>query len=232
MQVAIASKFRGPPQSGNGGYTCGLLASALRGAVEVTLRRPPPLDVPLTIVVEGEHASLRDGESDIALATAIPLALDVPEPPDHDAAVEAARHYPGFHAHPYPGCFVCGPAREQDDGLRIFPGRVAGRELVAAPFTPSRALGEPIIEQAIVWAALDCPGYFGATLGSDQAAPLLLGKMHAEVLHPVRTGVPHVVIGWSLGREGRKVYGATALFDDTSRLVAKSRQVWIAPKPA
>lgn len=230
MQVTIASRFRGPPASGNGGYTCGVVASALKGAVEVTLKKPPPLDVPLTIVVEGDVASLRDGDEDVAVGKQLPLALEVPEPPPYYLAVEAAQRYRGFHSHPYPGCFVCGPQRTEGDGLRIFPGRVEGRELVAAPFTPTPTIGN---DPAIVWAALDCPGYFGALVTNDEREPapmLLLGKMHAEVLGELRVGEPHVVIGWSLGREGRKIYGATALFDNDARLIGQSRQVWIAPK--
>jgi hypothetical protein len=219
MQVTIASRFRGPPHSGNGGYSCGLLARALGGAVEVSLRKPPPLDVPLTIVVDGERATLRDGESDVAIARRAELVLDVPRPPSLAEAEEAARHYRGFHGHPYPGCFVCGPARGEGDGLRIFPGRVG--ELVAAPFTAHDRGSE------FVWAALDCPGYFGAVEG---APPLLLGTMHAEVIGELRVDAPHIVIGWSLGREGRKIYAGTALFDVDGQMLGRSRQVWIAPK--
>jgi hypothetical protein len=47
--VQIASRFCGPPQSGNGGYTCGLLAEALPGPIEVSLRAPPPLAVELAL---------------------------------------------------------------------------------------------------------------------------------------------------------------------------------------
>jgi len=225
MNVTIATRFRGPPRSGNGGYTCGLLGEALGGAVEVTLRKPPPLEVPLTIEVDGDRATLRDGAEEVATATRLALELEVPAPVAHEVAVEASRSYRGFHNHPYSGCFVCGPERGENDGLRIFPGKVEGRDIVAAPFTP----GDEGV--AVVWAALDCPGYFGAILPSDEQLPaLLLGKMHAEVVRSMTVGEPHVVIGWPLGREGRKIFGATALFDERNQLIAKSRQVWIAPK--
>ncbi len=238
MQVTITARFRGPAQSGNGGYTAGVLASAIEGAIEgdggraieVTLKKHPPLDTPLTIVVAGAHASLRDGADEIASAQASPLVLDVPAPPTFDAAVLASRRYRGFESHPYPGCFVCGPERGDGDGLRIFAGKVDGHELVAAPLVVPAGPEPPI---AFVWAALDCPGYFGAILSDEEIAPtLLLGKIHAEVLAPLHAGASYVVIGWPLGREGRKVFGATALFDEHGGLVARSRQAWIAPRPA
>jgi hypothetical protein len=42
--ITIARRFRGPPNSGNGGYVCGMLARYITGAAEVTLRAPPPLE--------------------------------------------------------------------------------------------------------------------------------------------------------------------------------------------
>src|SRR4051812_33728415 len=52
----IGTRFRGPPESANGGYCAGILADALAGAVEVTLRRPPPLEQELELRVEPERA--------------------------------------------------------------------------------------------------------------------------------------------------------------------------------
>ena len=43
--VMIPRRFNGPPDSGNGGYSCGVVAALLDApAVEVTLRAPPPLE--------------------------------------------------------------------------------------------------------------------------------------------------------------------------------------------
>ena len=47
--VTVPARFNGPLESGNGGYSAGALATFLDGAVEVSLRRPVPLDVPLRV---------------------------------------------------------------------------------------------------------------------------------------------------------------------------------------
>jgi hypothetical protein len=43
-QLRVDRRFCGPPNSGNGGYTCGLVANFIDGPAEVILRRPPPLN--------------------------------------------------------------------------------------------------------------------------------------------------------------------------------------------
>ena len=61
-EIAIDSRFSGPPGLGNGGYVAGVLARALRGAARVTLRAPIPLDTPLALAVlrgAGTHAAHR-----------------------------------------------------------------------------------------------------------------------------------------------------------------------------
>ena len=56
--VTIDRRFRGPLRSANGGYACGLLGSRVGPAAEVTLRLPPPLERPLTWVLEWLHSSV------------------------------------------------------------------------------------------------------------------------------------------------------------------------------
>ena len=51
--MTIARRFRGPPNSGNGGYVCGMLARHIPGAAEVALRAPPPLGTELSVVEVG-----------------------------------------------------------------------------------------------------------------------------------------------------------------------------------
>ena len=126
--IFIPRRFRGPHESGNGGYTCALLARHVEApAVEVTLRSPPPLDRPMEVRREGERALLFDGEH--LLAEAAPTTLELAQPPQVSAreAIEAARRFRGYEQNPFPGCFTCGPERAAGDGLRIFAGAVAGR---------------------------------------------------------------------------------------------------------
>src|SRR5690349_15896334 len=128
----IERRYCGPPDSGNGGYSCGVVAALLDQPAEVTLRRPPPLDRPLAVERAGDGVRVLDGDQPVAEARPAALALEVPPPPSFAEATAATEHYRWRERHPFPTCFVCGPARAPGDGLCIFPGAVAGRELAAA----------------------------------------------------------------------------------------------------
>jgi len=220
--VEIAARFRGPPDSGNGGYTCGCLARIVGEPAQVTLRKPPPIGKPLAV----RDGNLRDGDVLIATAEPVALALDVPDPVTFAEAVESSRHYIGREGHLVPGCFVCGPGRAPGDGLRIFPGRAAPGQPAAAPWVPDASLcderGE--VRREILWASLDCPGYFGAM---DSMQMAVLGRMAGAIDRPVRAGERCVIMGWLLGREGRKVHAGSALWNESGELVGRSRQTWI-----
>jgi len=63
--MTIARRFNGPPDSGNGGYSCGAFAVATGEDLRVRLHVPPPLDVPLTVETDATDATrwiLRDGD--------------------------------------------------------------------------------------------------------------------------------------------------------------------------
>lgn len=225
--LVIASRFCGPDQSGNGGYVSGLLAEELGACVEVTLRAPPPLDRPLTLE-GGDPLRLLDGETLVAEARTGTLELEPPAPPSFDAARGYEARYAGHRGHAFPRCFVCGPQRVAGDGLRIFAGPSEDHRLVAATWTPDASLSSADgtkVRPRYVWAALDCPGYFGAVEG----AAALLGRMTADLRADVLPGQPHVVVGWKLGEEGRKRFAGTAIFDRSGRCLAKAKQVWIVP---
>jgi hypothetical protein len=212
--MIIPPRYNGPPDSANGGYACGLVSEALGGGFEVTLLRPPPLGVDLDLVGH----ELKQGDVVIAEARRNTVQLDAPAPVSLEEAEAASSRFPGFLHHAYPTCFTCGP--ERDDGLRIFPGPVAGRQgLVAAPWTPEEVRPE------IIWAALDCPS--GWAVDDFQREGVLLGRM-AAVIHELPTvGERHLVCGWPVGEDGRKRHAGSALFTAEGNLLAAARSTWI-----
>jgi hypothetical protein len=232
--IAIQPRFRGPPDSGNGGYSCGLLAALVPGPAEVTLRRPPPLGRSLAVEIsEDGVATLRDGDELVAEAhPAAALEVEVPAPVSLDDARTASAAYPGAAGHPYPSCFGCGTEREPGDGLRIFPGPIAGREgLFAAPWTPDPSVAGELghVRDEVVWTALDCSSgwcfYGHPDLAPDAEA--LLGRMQASVDGAVLAGEPHVVMAWPLAVEGRKRASASAVLAEDGTVLARARALWV-----
>ena len=195
MELVIDRHFRGPTESANGGYTCGILASLFHGPVEVTLRLPPPLERPLELSLDDDrgHLELSDGDSLVAEAAPTDLELDLPDPVAFDAAAAAALPE-GDKESTFPECFVCGWSR--DDGLGIYAGPVEGRDVVAATWTPRSDHVAP----EFVWAALDCPGAY-AVHGGERGMPVL-GRLTARVEHLPHAGESCVVMAWPLGRRG------------------------------
>lgn len=217
MEVVIDPRFSGPPGSGNGGYTCGLVAGLLGApAADVTLRLPPPLGRPL----RWDGARLWDGEAVVVEGEPADLELDVPDPPSVSDAERATPRFASFVEHAYPTCFVCGPLREPGDGLRIFAAPVDG--LVAAPWLPRQVRPE------YVWAALDCPGAYALEWAGR--SEMLLGRLRGRVDRLPEPGEQCVVVGWPLGRNGRKGYAGTALFSRGGELLACARATWIEPR--
>jgi hypothetical protein len=219
-QIVIERRFRGPTESGNGGYTCGLVARFVDGPAEVTLRVPPPLDTPLTVERDGQVRAYDQGTL-VAEAKPASVELVPPEPPSFETAAGAALP-DGDQDSPFPECFVCGPHREPDDGLRIFAGPLHDR-VVAAPWVPIEGYTGP----EFVWAALDCPGAYACGFG--ERGVLVLGRLAARVDALPRVGERCVVVAWPLGDEGRKAFAGTALYGEGGRLLGVARATWIEP---
>lgn len=230
--VIIDSRFHGPPHSANGGYACGAVASLAEVPVTVSLRVPPPLEHPMSARPEPDGGvSLHDGDTLVAEATpADPVELEVPAVVGLEQARAASEHYTGFDEHPFPTCWTCGPDRPAGDGLRIFTGAVDGAgaasDLVAAPWTPDADVdaGDGTVLGPHVWAALDCPSYFGAV----RDEPALLARLTADLRAPVQVGQPYVVLGWTAApADGRKRHGGSAVLDADGQLVAIARSMWV-----
>jgi hypothetical protein len=227
--LTIDSRFKGPPESGNGGYVCGLVATTVQADLKVRLMAPPPLETPLELTSSGAGEwELSSVNGPVARGTAAKLELDVPSPPKYVQAVWASQHYPGFREHAFPDCFVCGPHRRRGDGLRIFPGML-DTGIVAAPWLPADNLdaGDGKVAVEYLWAALDCPGYFAVSGGRRV---MVLGEMQAHVDRRVHVGEPCTVIGWKIGADGRKHQAGTAIFDEDGELCARARATWIELK--
>ena len=133
--VTIERRYRGPPDSANGGFACGLLGKRVNSEAMVRLKVRPPLERALSIVAEE-------------------------------------------------------------------PGRVAMMD----------------------------PSWFGLLEFEPGATGAPLGELTARVVRRPAVDEPCVVIGWSRGRDGRKLYGGAALYTGGGTLLGSSRATWIEPR--
>jgi hypothetical protein len=218
--MLIPARFNGPPGSGNGGWCAGVFAVAAGAraggpAYQVTLRLPPPLDTPMEL----RDGSVFAGPSLVAEVSGTADAGGGVPPVGPATAAEVSRDYPGFTAHPFPTCFVCGPRRPAKDGLGIFPGLLPdGR--TAAPWTVPDDVSVPAI-----WAALDCPGGW-AVIATGQA--YVLGRIAASVAALPAPGSECVVVGAAVETAGRKATVESTVYGPGGVRLATARATWIA----
>jgi hypothetical protein len=228
--LTIPAFFNGPPTSGNGGYTCGLVAE-LVGAeiVAVSLRSPPPLDTALEVARDDDRVTIHDGDTLVAEGAPGELLVDVPDAvpaSDVAAAVEQGRER-WAKDHPFPTCVVCGPARE--DGFGITPAALPGRDgLFGSHWTPDESSddGSGCVRRELVWAAMDCPTSAPVANFGEGPAMVLAG-LTARLGCPLRVGEPHTIVSWALDEEGRKHWSAAALYDSDGILTCAARALWI-----
>jgi len=222
MTITVDRRFRGPDDSGNGGYVAGRVAAGLGpGPVTVMLRVPPPLDRPLRLTRADDGVRLTSDDVLVAEAAAhtgdaLPAVAPVPA----EVARTTAEHYGGRHQHPFPHCFVCGPARAPGDGLRLEPGRLEDGRTACVWSVAADLAGRP----ELVWAALDCPGGWAAPI---EGRPMVLGRMTAQVSATPRAGEDVVVMGQLLGQDGRKFFTATTAYGADGRELGRAGATWI-----
>lgn len=229
--VRIAHRFRGPPESGNGGYTCGLVARALDSpAAEVTLRVPPPLERDLALEPADGGVELRDGDTVVAEGRPLDsLEVEPPDPVSLQEAAAAREASPLHHHHAWPMCFVCGPDRGPGDGLRVISGVVEGRDVVASPWEADGSLPaeDGALAPEMVWAVLDCPSGHAVMLAGEGPVVAALGRLSARIDAPARAGETYVAVGWPIERDGRKLHSGSALFSASGEAIACARATWI-----
>ena len=232
VPVVIPSRFNGPPRSGHGGYSCGCAAALVDApAVEVTLRRPPPLERPLDVRRDGDAVALHDGDE--LVATARPAELEVDGPPAARARRRGRRRRAlrvARRAIRSRRCFGCGPARDPADALCLYTGPV-GDGRFAVPWTPAPWTA------ATAWWLRSSRGRRStaraprrSTAGSR--ARSCSGGSPSRSRAPIAVGEPHVIQSWPEGEDGRKRFSAVALFTADGERRACGRGVWFeVPRP-
>ena len=241
--ITVPKSRRGPTGSGNGGIVAGLLAARLGRAATVKLRRPIPLDAPLTLTAEGGGVILRQGETRLAEAEAAGGDdVDGPGPvPVERAAAASAAPLVEDTRHGAPHCWVCGP-HAAEGALHV---RTGGTGLAPGEGPPCAALWTPGPGQADrdgrvaavnLWGALDCPSgvaAMAAEAGRDiHDIALLLGRITGRIERRPPAGAPIVVTARGVGRDGRKWFAESALHDAEGRRLAVARSTWIEVDPA
>ena len=228
--VIIASRFNGPPLSGNGGYTAGCVAALLDGTHAIRISSPIPLDTPLTPVREGDQVRLMKDDQLILTARPNTLKLTAPKPPTLPDALKAPEKPISFGDAGPSTCFVCGRNRDEGDGLRIWCGEVDGFDGAVDVWTPHPNFADEdgLTRPEVMWGALDCPG--GYCLPEENRR-VLLGEMTAEIYERPPVGEPTILTSWLDRSEGRKHFAGTAMFSADGRLLAQADTLWIEVKP-
>lgn len=240
--ISVPERLHGYPGVAFGGYVAGLLAARVADAdaVRVDFRRPVPTGTAVRpVAAEGGGVSLLDA-ADTLLAAASPARApggavpQVPQVPSWDEASKAAE---AFRADPPQGqadCFGCGLDRTPATGLRLHCGRVPGRDIVAAAWTPGPELAGPdgMLPPELVWGALDCPGNAAGRLLDHRPAGAVTAALTARLLRPVPAagGGGLISYAWLLGGEGRTYTAGTALATAEGELCAVAEALWVQPR--
>jgi hypothetical protein len=228
--VSVPARFSGPPNSGNGGYTCALLARHVGDPAEVTLRKPIPIEREMQVVRADGVFKLLAGGDVIAEGKSTEIGVDLIAPVTFAEAQAAAHKSPAFKQHPFPTCFVCGPQRAEGDGLRIFPGIVrdnAVGHVFASPWIPAKEFAEMDgkVRREFIWSAMDCPTGFAG--GFPYQGKLVTGRLAVHQIAPIRVGEHCVIMSWPIGIDGRKHHAAAALYGEDQTLRTTAKATWI-----
>jgi hypothetical protein len=231
-EFAIDKRFEGIPGVSLGGYVAGLAAKELGPSAAVTLTKVVPAGSTVTLERNESHVLLLSVDGELA-ATAVPYRLEttVPESVTAEEAELASEHYPGFAHHFFPNCFTCGPKRSSGDGLRIFPGPVEGRPIVASLWQPPSSVwkADRTVASEFLWAALDCPAIWGQVVhgGAEPDDRAVSGRLELHQHAPVRGDATSIVVGWPIERQGRKIIAGAAIFSESGQLLVEARQTMI-----
>ncbi|WP_040808166.1 hypothetical protein [Nocardia concava] len=233
--LTLPEHIHGYPDIVFGGYIAGLLAPhADAETVRVDFRSPVMVGTPfqLSRPESGRAAFTSLDDTVLVEASTATLTIDpIPTPSWSEAkeAVETRLSYPG---RTITDCYGCGEACEPGRGLRLFPWRIPGREVMAAAWTPDTALADENGElpPEIVWAALDCPGGLAGFIFSGMGRGTFTAALTATQTAPILAGADYISHAWVLHRDGRKHTVGVALSTPDGDLCALAEALWIEPK--
>ncbi|GHE13788.1 hotdog fold domain-containing protein [Streptomyces alanosinicus] len=219
----IPSHITGYPNVAFGGYVAGLVASRSDAeTVRVDFQAAVPVGVPVRLE---EKVTVTPGR----------LRHEAPEMPTWNQAQAATEAYLAqLRVHPQPfDCYGCAPMAV-GKGIRLFPGPVPGRNLVAAAWVPDVELAGKTgtLPPEIVWSALDCPGGWAGVRLADTGPGLVTAALTAKLLHEVRAGERHISWAWVLDKHDRKVSVGVALATAEGKICARAEAVWVKPRIA
>ncbi len=240
--MVLSQRFCGPPKTGNGGLTAGILVEAVgTDTAEIRLLSPTPVETSIIMESEKGQRGTIYSDSKKVLATLKSIADEdfpeykLPVVPDLVDAKKISAFYPGFTTHPFPTCFVCGPKREVNDGLRIFvgpaPEQIGFENLMVGHWLPDQTVAsqDGFVRDAVIWGALDCPGGFAAVLGEPKL--IVLSKIRGKIIERPKIGENYTVLSWRLQKMTRAFKVMTAIFkSDSKRLLAIAEALWLAPR--
>jgi hypothetical protein len=199
---------------------------------------------------EAYEVKLSDGDDVVVsgrVETGLPIELlpgdPMGSPPAHLAAmldrmsaVRAPDAPPFFEQtgdHPIAGCFSCGPRNAR--GLHVYPRFVDAEAGVTwGSWSPEPSLVDApgVLASSVVASALDCSS--GICLPRAEQEELLrtdqfylLGSFDVRYLRAADPSRRYHVVAEAQRRDGRKFYGASALFDDAGVPYATAEAIWI-----
>ncbi len=239
--LTIDGIYNGATGVANGGYSCGVVASFISGDAEVRLNAAFPTETPLTVKSSAEGNVEFFLEQNCSKTTLLGsgkptlLDLEVPNPPNYEAARQASENFIFLHRVDPRGCYVCSPIRPAGEGLRLFigplpniQGKSMGENLVASVWRPSpeQAKADGYIDPVYIWSVLDCPGVTALKLRNPGSGVLVLGSCAASMKEKLPASEHYVVSAWEIDPpQGAKRFMGVAIHSRTGKLMACARQV-------
>jgi acyl-coenzyme A thioesterase PaaI-like protein len=228
--VIVDERFHGYPGVAHGGYVAGSLAERFDEAVEVRFLAPVPVRVELDLRPEGDALVLSDGLSEMAVARGANLDVALPPVPSIDEAASAALGYRALSPRPSPTCMTCGIDRAPGEGLLVELGPVGDLAAGAWSAHPSFAGPDGNLHSRFVWAALDCPSYWGLRFAVGEVGRLVTARLAASLVRPVPVGEAVIVVGWKIADRGKAfMLAGSGIFSSDGEPLAVARSTWMRP---